>query len=485
MLISFFTARITLNALGIDDYGINNVVGGLVSLFSIFSNSMTSASTRFITYALGEGDEPKLNRIFSTTLNMHIILALTIVVLIEIFGVWFLNNKMVIPTDRLEAANWILQCSIIGFAVGLISIPYNACIIAHERMSAFAYMTVLDGAFKLTIAFSIYYYAGDRLILLAILGLLFTCINRILYWIYCKKHFTECSYHWIWNSTLNKKIFNFSGWNFIGAGSGVLKDQGVNILLNLFCGPAINAARGIAIQVNGIVTQFVQNFMMALNPQIIKSYAVADFERTFDLVFRGSRFSFYLLLLLTLPIILEADFILHVWLGIVPDYTVIFVRLILIYTLVESLSFTMITLMLATGNIRNYQIVVGGCQLLNFPISYIFLRIGFEPQITITTSIVIAILCLLLRFVMLKKMVDFPVRDFLYKVLLNITVVTVVGIPFPLLVLHYIPDGVNRLFAVGIISVLSVAFAVYCIGCTSQERIFVNQIIGKKLHASK
>lgn len=481
MVISFFTARITLNALGVEDYGINNVVGGLVTVFSLFSNSMTAATSRFITCALGEENEEKLNKIFSTTVNLHLTLTIFIVVLLELGGIWFLNNKLLIPADKMHAANWVFQCSVLGFAVNLMSIPYNACIIAQERMSAFAYMTIIDGFFKFVVAFSIYYYRGDRLILYAVLGLLFTMINRYIYYIYCKRNFKECTYRWIWDANLNKKIFNFSGWNFIGASSGVLRDHGVNILLNLFCGPSVNAARGITMQISGIVTQFAQNFMTALNPQITKSYAAGDKGRAIHLVFQGSRFSFYLLFFISLPLIIETNFILHTWLGVVPDYSAIFVRLMLIYTLVESLSYTMVTLMLATGNIRNYQIVVGGCQLLNFPLSYLFLNLGFNPSITIIISISIAFLCMLLRFVLLWKMVRFPYWNFIKSVLFNVVIVSVVAFPFPFFIILFMEEGWYRFALVGFTCLIFGGISIYYIGCSLQERLFVIHYIKNKL----
>lgn len=482
MLISLFTARITLNALGINDYGINNVVGGVVTLFSLFSNSMAAATSRFISYSLGTGNQADLNKIFSTTINMHIILAVALVLVLELAGVWFLDNKMIIPSERLHAAHWVLQCSIASFAIGIMFIPYNACIIAHERMSAFAYMTILDGAFKLILAFSIYIYSGDKLILYTILALFFSCTTKSLYRMYCRKNFQECHYHWIWNQALNKKIFVFSGWNFIGAASGVLKDHGVNILLNLFCGTVVNASRGIAMQVNSVVSQFVQNFMIALNPQITKSFASGDRDYTLKLVFQGSRFSFYLLLLVSLPILMEAGILLRIWLGILPNYTILFVRLILLYNMIEALSYTMVTLMLANGRIRNYQLVVGGCQMLNFPLCYLFLYLGYSPEITLVVSMVIAVACMILRLVMLKKMVVFPVKAFVRNVLGNICKVTVAAVFFPLLLSMGMNEGWQRLFLNIPLCFVSATVSVWIIGCSKDERAYFFQLIKKKLH---
>lgn len=481
MLISLFTTRITLNSLGIDDYGIYNVVGGIVTLFSLFSNSMTVATSRFISYSLGTNNQSDLNKVFSTAINIHSILAFALVLFIELGGVWFLDNKMSIPPDRLYAAHWVLQCAVLSFAIGIVFIPYNACIVAHERMSAFAYMTIIDGSFKLILALSIYYYSGDKLILLSILSLLFSCIIQSLYRIYCKRNFQECHYHPIWDRALNKKIFSFSSWNFIGASSGVLKDHGVNILLNLFCGTAVNAARGIAMQVNSVISQFVQNFMMALNPQITKSFARGDREFTLQLVFKGSRFSFYLLLLLSLPILMETDILLRTWLGILPDYAILFVRLILIYNIIEALSYTMVTLMLANGDIRNYQLVVGGCQMLNFPLCYIFLSLGYNPEITIIISIMIAIACMILRLIMLKKMVEFPAQPFIINVLANTGKVAIVASLPPILLNICMEEGWCRLFLNTFLCIISAIISIWMIGCSREERKYLILLFKKKL----
>lgn len=305
MIISFFTARITLNALGVTDYGINNVVGGLVAMFSLLSNSLSSASSRFLTFGLGQGDIDNLKSIFSTTINIHVILAIIVIIAIETIGVWFLNNKMTIPADRLYAANWVLQCSVAVFAIGLLSVPYNSAIIAHEKMSAFAYMTIFDATFKLIIVLGIYYYGGDKLILLAILSTIQSIIRQAVYWIYCKRKFPECVYNWGWNKSMGKEIFSFAGWNFIGCTAGLMKDQGVNIAINLFTGPAINAARGIAMQVNGIIGQFTGGFMTALNPQITKSFAAGDLTRMHNLIFQGTRLSYFLFMTLSIPVFLK------------------------------------------------------------------------------------------------------------------------------------------------------------------------------------
>lgn len=473
MIVSLFTSRVVLNALGVEDYGINNVVGGLVAMFSLIASSLSVAISRFITYELGKKDTENLKDIFSTSVNILILLSILICILSETIGVWFLNKEMIIPTERLTAANWVLQFAIITFIINLISVPYNAAIIAHERMSAFAYISIIEVIGKLVIAYLITISPFDKLIFNAILIFILSLIVRFVYLAYCKRHFEECTYSFTLKRTLFKQMFNFAGWNFIGASSGILRDQGINILLNLFCGTTVNAARGIAMQVNTAISQFINNFITAINPQIIKSYATGDRDYLMQLVFQGARLSFYLLYIISLPILMETPIVLETWLGIVPDYTIIFVRLIIIYTITEAISYTMVTLMLATGNIRNYQIIVGGCQMLNFPISYIILKYGFTPEYTIVASIAIAITCLFLRLYMLKKMVNFPTHDFLNKVVINVCkVATIASIP-ALLITYNLPPGWER-FLINCITCLIVSSTtILFLGCSPKERSFV------------
>ena len=413
MIVGLFTSRVVLQALGVEDYGIYNVVGGVVSMFSLLSGSLSAAIGRFITFELGRNDIEKLRKVFSSAVTIQILLALIITVFAETIGLWFLNNKLVIPEERMFAAQWVYQLSILTFAINLISVPYNAAIIAHERMSTFAYMSILDVFGRLLIAYSIYYTSCDKLIFYGILCAALSLLNRLIYGIYCKKHFEECSYHFSFDKSLLKQMFGFAGWNFIGASSAVLRDQGGNMLLNIFCGPTANAARGIAMQVNSAVHGFVSNFMTALNPQITKSYASGDHDYMMSLIYKGARFSFYILLILSLPVIINVNYILTLWLGVVPEHTTIFVQLVLIFAMSESLATPLVTAMLATGNIRNYQIIVGGLQMMNLPISYIFLKLGYPPETIFIVAIFISICCEMARLYMLRGMIQLSMRSFL------------------------------------------------------------------------
>lgn len=480
MIISFFTARITLNALGVTDYGINNVVGGLVSMFSMISGSLSTAASRFITFGLGEGNQEKLKQVFSTTVNIHLILAIIVVIAIESIGVWFLNNKMNIPIDRLYAANWVLQCSVLSFIIGLLSVPYNSAIIAHEKMSAFAYMTIFDSAAKLIIILGIYYYGGDKLILLSILTVVIGCIRQSIYWLYCKRNFAECKYSFVWENKIGLSIFSFAGWNFIGSSAGLLKVHGVNIVINLFNGPIINAARGIAMQVNSMIGQFTGGFMTAITPQIIKSYAAGEIERMHNLIYQSTRLSFYLFMFLSIPVIFEIEIILSLWLGQIPEHSALFTRLVLINTLIEIISYTLVNAQLATGNIKYYQIVTGGIQLLNFPISYIFLSLGFFPEITVIVAIVISQIYLLAQLQFLQKSIKLPIRTFFQKVYLNLVKVTIISSILPLICHIYIQTDTLRFFLVCITSLFSSVLSIYYIGCSMKERKYIQQYIKKR-----
>ena len=481
MIVSLYTSRVVLNTLGIEDYGIYNVVGGVVAMFSVISGSLSAAITRFITFELGTGNKESLNKVFSSSVTIQIGLALIIVILAEVFGVWFLNTKMNIPDERMVAASWVFQFSLLTFAINLISVPYNASIVAHEKMSAFAYISIFEAAGKLGVAFLIACSPVDRLVFYAMLICCIAIIIRLIYGIYCKRNFEECSYHFIYDGSLLKRMFSFAGWNFIGASSAILRDQGGNIVINLFCGPAVNAARGIAFQVNAAVHGFVTNFMIALNPQITKSYASGDREYMMTLIFQGARLSFYMLLMLSLPILVNTHYILALWLKIVPEHTVYFVQLILLFGLSESISNPLITAMLATGRIRNYQLVVGGLQLMNLPASYLLLRMGMFPEVVVVVAIVISQCCLAARLLMLRGMIGLSVQKYLKKVYVNVLAVTFIASICPYLLSDSMEESFLNFILLCLIAVVCTGIAIYYVGCNKTER----QFVVNKIHAIK
>lgn len=489
MAISLYTSRVILNALGVEDYGIYNIVGGVVAMFSMLSGSLSAAISRFITFELGKGNKENLAKVFSASVTIQLGICAIVILLAETVGLWFLNSKMVIPENRLYAANWVYQLSLVTFVISLVSIPYNAAIIAHERMSAFAYISIFEAVNKLIVAYFIIISPIDKLIFYAIMIAMIAIIIRLIYGVYCKKRFEECTYHFIYDHELLKQMFGFAGWNFIGASSALLRDQGGNIVINLFCGPAVNAARGIAFQVNTAVHSFVTNFMTALNPQITKSYASGDYQYMMTLIFQGARLSYYILLLLSLPVIVNTHYILHIWLGQVPEHTVLFVQLVLIFGMCESISSPLITAMLATGKIRNYQLVVGGFQMLNLPVSYILLRFGAIPETVLIVAIVISQLCLVSRLYMLRGLIGLKARDFIKKVYANVIEVTILSVIVPFLLAIVLNNDFLNFIVLSIITVVSTLLVVFYVGCTMEERQFVvskvKMIILKKYDKNK
>ncbi len=474
MLISLYTSRVILDALGVDDYGIYNVVGGFVALFALISAALTSACSRFLNFEMGKADPQRQNVVFSTALTIQWTLAIIVFVLAEAIGVWYVNNKMVLPTDRLTAANWCFQFSVINFCMNLITVPYNASIIAHEKMKAFAYVSIYEGLAKLAISFLVYYNPFDRLVFYALMLLIVQFSVRYAYQYYCRKHFEECHYKKVFDKPLLQKMLSYSIWHLIGNGASVLKNQGVNVVLNLFFGPSVNAARGLATHLNSAVTQFTHNFMIAMNPQITQSYAKGDLKYMFNLVNKGARFSFYLLLLLSLPIILNTEYILNLWLKEIPEHTIAFTQLALIAAIITSLSSPLITAQNATGNVRNYQIIVGGIQLLNLPISYLMLKTGYEAEIVFQIAILIEIIALLTRLFMLPQTIkEFNPNSFISSVVLNCLLVSICSIAIPLLINHLLPTGFFSFIINSMIVILFTAASILMIGCNKNERILL------------
>ncbi len=470
MLVGLYTSRVVLEALGENDFGIYNVVGGVVAMFTMISGALNSAVQRFITFEMGRGSEARLNEVYSTAVTIQAVLALIVAAVAEPVGLWFINNEMTIDPSRIPAARWVLHYSILAFVINLMSVPQMASITAHEKMSAYAWIGLLDGFLRLCVAFLIMKSPVDRLVYYAALMAGVVLIVRMAYGRYCTRHFPECRYSFVFDRKLIKEMFSFAGWNFIGVTSGVLRDHGGNILVNLFSGPAVNAARGVAVQLNGAVQGFVTNFMTAVNPQITKSYAAGDNEYLIPLLRRSSKMSFFLLLLIALPILFNTEYILGLWLKDVPAHTKSFVQLFLVFALSESISNPLITAMLATGRIRNYQLAVGGLQLLNLPVSYVCLKLGAMPEVTVVVAIVISQLCFFLRLFMLRGMMNLNVGKYITDVYLKVLLVAALAVAVPLLTGRLLPVGFPG-FCISVLlcvccSVLSIAF----VGCSKAER---------------
>ena len=470
MLVGFYTSRIVLEALGENDFGIYNVVGGVVAMFTMISGTLNSAVSRFITFELGKGEDAQINKVYSTAVTIQLLLALIVVILAEPAGLWFIRNKMTIDPARIPAAIWVLQFSLLAFVVNLMSVPQMASITAYEKMSAYAYIGIFDGLMRLGVAMLILHSSFDRLIAYSALMAGVVILVRMAYGIYCRMNFPECRYRPVFDLPLVREMFSFAGWNFIGVTSGVLRDHGGNILVNVFFGTALNAARGVAVQLNGAVQGFVTNFMTAVNPQITKSYASGDRDYMLSLVQKSSRMSFFLLFVIALPLLFNTEYLLGIWLKEVPMQSASFVRLFLIFALSESLSNSLITAQLATGNIKRYQIIVGGLQLMNLPVSYVCLKAGAPAESTVAVSIAISQICLVARLLLLKSMVGLSPGEFIRKVYAKVMIVAAAASALPFLLCRLMPDDFLGFCISVALCVISAAAAILFIGCSSKER---------------
>lgn len=482
MLVSLYTSRVILQTLGVEDYGVYNVVGGVITMFTFLNSAMSSATSRYITFEIGKGNMEKLKKIFSTALQIHAIIALLIVILGETVGLWILMNELVIPDGRMDAAMWVYQCSIISCVVTIMSVPYNADIIAHEKMSAFAYISVLEIILKLLIVYLLVVLPFDKLKVYAVLVLMVGLLIRYIYTRYCHKHFEESHYIHRIDKPLLREMSSFAGWSFWGNLAAILYSQGLNMMLNIFFGPVVNAARGIATQIQHVVTQFVTNFHMALNPQITKTYASGELDKMHSLMFRSARFSFMLLFFLSLPIMLETNYILTLWLGIVPENTVIFARIIIAISLIYTTANPCVIANQATGKVKVYQAVVGGLLLLILPISYIVLKMGAPAYSVFIVHFCVESVAQFARMYMLRNMIDLPLLSYVKNIYLPIMGVVLLSIVLPLLVYSNMQEGFIRLLAVGMTCVLSVAMTSLFIGMTRNERTF---LIDKSLRILK
>lgn len=482
MVIGLYTSRVVLNVLGVDDYGTYNVVGGVVSMFSLLTASMSASISRYLTFSLGKGDEEKLRRVFSVSLEVQLFLAVVVVLAVEAVGVWFLNTHMKIPDGRLVAANWVMQCTLISFVVDLLMVPYNASIISHERMNIYAYISIWDAVIKLLIVFALYLSPFDKLKTYAVLLLAVSTMTTVIYWLYCRRNFEECHFHVVKDKPLIKEMTSFAGWGMIGDGAWMLNTQGVNILMNMFFGVALNAARGVASTVDNVVQGFVRNFMVALNPQITKSYAAGDLDYMHRLIFMGSKYSYFLMLFFFIPISLETRTILTLWLKIVPDYAVVFTQLTLMSTMSLTLGNTMIPAVQATGKIRNYTIVMGLMALTNFPLTWVAFALGASPTWAYVIYFLIFFSMVFVRLHIVKRLVGLSVRAYVHNVLLKVARVTVIAYILPLGILFLQVDSILRLVEICLVSVISSLLTIYLIGLSDFERKYVKDILQKKCH---
>jgi len=471
MFISLYTSRAVLQALGVTDYGIYNVVGGIVLLFVFLNNAMTTSTQRYLSYELGKGNFDRLRNVFVTSVNIHILISLIVVILSETIGLWLFDEKMIIPHDRRIAAMWVFQLSILTCVISIMSYPYNAAIIAYEKMSAFAYISVLEALLKLAIVYLLLIGDFDRLIAYAILMALVQLFIRFCYSSYCKRHFPASSYKLYYNNGLFREMLVFAGWNLWGNIASILGNQGINILLNVFFGPTVNAARALAIHAQSAIRQFITNFQLALNPQITKSYAAGQLQDMHQLVFRSSKFSYFLLFIISLPVLIETPFILDLWLKEVPVYTILFLRLAIIGMLLEGTSNPLMTSAAATGNVKVYQSVVGSIYLLVLPISYIVLKLGCTPWSVYIVDIFVTIIAYAARLIIVSRLIRMKLLRFFKCVLFRVFIVTVLSCIIPWLTsVTWSDDTLIRHVVIIVLSVLCALSCSFFIGFDYNER---------------
>lgn len=483
MAVSIYTSRIVLHALGVDDYGINNVVGGFVGMFAVLSSAMVNASQRFISYEMGK-ENPQLKKVFCSTLTIHFLLVLVLIVVFESFGVWFLNNHLNISPDRMAAANWVFQFSVITFCLSILNTPFNASIIAHERMSAFAYISIFEAFAKLGIVYLLYVSNADKLIVYSFLLMMVSATLLCIYMFYCRRQFEECKYKFMYDKSLFKSLLSFSGWNFLGSTAGILVTQGVNILTNIFFGVALNAARGIVEQANSAINQFVSNFTTALNPQITQSHASKDYDRMNLLMMRGSKYSALLFWFMGIVLFMQPDFVLNLWLMEVPPYAPVFLRLAIIYSCFQALSNPLYIGMLATGNIKTYQIVMSLLYVSSFIACYILFKLGFGPEYGYISTIAAIVLAVFVRLHLLQTMIDgFSARDYFKYVILKFAPVFILSILVDYLVILLVDSKPwIEFIIVMVVSVITITIGAYFISLDDKEKSIVHRIVLKVLH---
>ena len=470
MVVSLYMSRVILDVLGVSDFGIYTVVGGVVFLFTFISGSMAGATQRFFAFELGRGNKIRLRKVLNSSIIIHVLLALSILVLAETIGFWLFAKYINIPHERMQAASCVYHFSVVTFFVTIISVPYKALIIAHEDMGVFALIGVVETVLKLAIVYLLLYITWDKLVVYAALVLLVAFLIGVMQFVYCRSKYGECRFELYYNRLLYSRLLSFSGWQIFGNLAFVLSSQGINVLLNLFFGPIINSARGIAFQVDGAINSFVTNFQMAVNPQLIKSYASNEKSYMAELLIYSSKYSFFLLFLLSLPVLLESDFILALWLKEVPPYSSVFLRLVILNSLIGSLSGSLMTVASATGRIKWYQIIVGGLLLLNLPESYILLKFGYPVYVPFVVVIINSCMALFCRVELLHRMVGMSRRDFSVKVLLAVLLTGVGAAIFPFFVRLSMEEGWVRFLSVLGISILSTCLAVYFVGLRQSER---------------
>ena len=477
MIVNLYLARLVLNILGVIDFGIHNVVAGMVLMFSFLSSSMASASQRFFSFNIGQRKTYSLNKIFNIALLIYLLISIIVLVLLETIGSWFLHNKLVIPPDRMNAAILVYQFSVLSFICIILQTPFLSLIISHEDMSLYATVGIVEVFLRLGLIMLIHVISLDKLILYSILLASVTFITTFIYIIFCRFRYDECRIKFLWDRDLFLSMVSFSSWSLLGNLSVVLKTQGINILLNIYFGPVANAASGIANRVNSAVTSFSQNFGTAVRPQIIKLYAANEWNELILLTFRSSKYTSILIIIFFLPLVLEMPIVIKLWLGQAPEHVVAFTRLILLDSLLKALTDPFKTVIQATGKIKNYQMIVGGISLMNIPLSMAIIRIGGGPSSVYFIGILLIIITSFFRIKIVQRQVSFDVLDLINKVFRPLALIIMISLGFSLISIKIFSPSLLRLTITTLISTFSMILSVYALGLSKDEKRYFKNII--------
>ena len=477
MIVSLYTSRVVLNALGVEDFGIWGVLGGLVSMFGFINSSLSASVFRYLTHAIGTGDNNQVNKTYNASIIIHVCLAIAIFVICETIGKWFLADKLVVPDIKREMSNIVFHIVVLTSCVSLLSVPLSSVVISYERMNVFAYMSIFDVVIKLSIAYVVYIVPTNKLIWYAIMMFISTILFLAVYYLYVRLNFKNLRLQRVNDSQLFKSILGFSGWSLIGNLAYVGYSQGLNMLINIFFGPIVNAARAISLQIEQTVRTFVSNFQTAINPQIIKSYAQDELEQMYLLIMRGSKFSLYLLFLFALPIMLETDSILMLWLKQVPEYTVSFCRIMFFVIALETISNSVGIGIVATGNIKYLHIIVGSILLSIVPISYFVLKAGAPAEAVFIVYLLVEIVAVIARLTIANRQIKLPVYTFVFNVIIKPAFIIILSSAIPFLMHIMMSESLFRLFAVIVVGGITSSLCIYFLGLDSNERMFVYEKI--------
>jgi len=471
MAVSFFTSRIVLQSLGETNYGIYDVVGGVVTMMSFINGALSSSTSRFLTYELGKKNIESLSATFSASLNLHLAVSILVIIVGETVGVWFLYNKMTIPEEQLNAAFWILQFSIITTCINFTQIPFNASIISHENMSIFAYVGLYEAFSKLGIAYFIQLNHGHRLILYGLLLMVNTVLILSFYRFYTYRHYTECRFRLIKDFSLYRKLINYSGWDLFGNFGSVCQNQGMNIILNIFFGPAVNAARAVAFQIQNSLKGFIMNFLVAARPRVVKYFAEEKYTAMFKLTFYSCKISYFLMLGLMLPVAYEINFILKIWLGdAVPQYTPIFTLIVFLIALSDSIHLAFLMAYHAVGKIKWGNLIGGGLMILSLPVGYFALRLGAPPYSVFIIILILNFIAHTFCWVLLHRELSFSYSSLIKTVYLPCIIVTLISIIVPSIIVISMPNNWLRFIILIIFSEMTFISVAYLFGFNSEEK---------------